>query len=105
MVGKIPEIYFVHLRHVLSKVPDTDCTYLLFPCMLVFLLSIGSFCLWLNHSDSEAFILGSPQLRHAKAHIIQELSGIEESEDVTGRAFPGIPNVGEGEGGNPECTS
>lgn len=46
--------------------------------------------------------MGSPQLRHAKAHIIQELSGIEESEDVTGRAFPGIPNVGEGEGGNPE---
>lgn len=43
--------------------------------------------------------MGSPQLRHAKAHIIQELSGIEESEDVTGRAFPGIPNVGEGEGG------
>ena len=70
--------------------------------MVVFFLSIESFCLWLDHSDSEALILGSPQLRHAKAHIIHELSGIEEGENVTGSVVPGSHNIGEGEGGNLE---
>ena len=47
-------------------------------------------------------IPGPLQLRHAKAHIIRELHGIEESENIAGSIVTSISDVGEGEEQNPE---
>ena len=46
-------------------------------------------------------LLNEEQLRHAKIHIMRELSGIEESEDVPG-SIPPVTSDVEGEEENPE---
>ena len=75
MVGKIPENLFWIVadifRHVPSKVPDIDCSWhfmvlYLGKVLIMFLVCyyffwqkfVESSCLWLDHSDSEAFIHG-----------------------------------------------